>query len=114
LQPAVYCFSNALREGTAIHAVLREADSLAPRGLARRVQECDAVMALRARLRAPGAEWVRNSARATGVPIFSLRTPSDATLVKARHPDPAPAVSLLTASWQALAGVELSPPVGLV
>ncbi len=47
-------------------------------------QECDAVMALRARLRAPGAEWVRDSARATGVPIFSLRTPSDATLVKAR------------------------------
>lgn len=46
-------------------------------------QECDAVMALRARLRAPGAEWVRDSARATGVPIFSLRTPSDATLVKA-------------------------------
>ena len=42
------------------------------------------MMTLRERLRAPGAEWVRDSARATGVPIFSLRTNSDATLVKAR------------------------------
>lgn len=50
------------------------------------------MMALRARLRAPGAEWVRDSARATGVPIFSLRTPSDATLVKAR-PRPKPSSS---------------------
>ncbi|KAK9845213.1 hypothetical protein WJX81_000262 [Elliptochloris bilobata] len=51
--------------------------------LTRQMHECDAVMALRERLRAPGAEWVRDSARATGVPIFSLRTTSDATLVKA-------------------------------
>ncbi len=65
------------------------------------------MMALRARLRAPGAEWVRDSARATGVPIFSLRTPSDATLVKARRPDPAPAdAHPLTVSWQAPAGMK--------
>ncbi len=73
------------------------------------------MMALRARLRAPGAEWVRDSARATGVPIFSLRTPSDATLVKARRLDAAPAYAhLLTVSWQALAGVDSSPPLGPV